>query len=71
MVKVLSVGELQLMDASVSAINMIYVQVLFERMDSAIATYTEYVHVLNLLETKERCLSRLGSSPVVHSSSSF
>lgn len=34
MVKVLSVGELQLMDALDSAVIMIYVQVLFECMDS-------------------------------------
>ena len=41
------------MDALDSAIIMIYAQVLFECMDSAIATYTEYAHDLNLLEPKE------------------
>ena len=69
MVKVLSMGQLQFMDALVSAIIMIYAQVLFECIDSAIAIYTEYAHDLNLLEPKESCLSRLGSNPVVHSSS--
>ena len=60
------------MDALVSAaIIMIYAQVLLECMDSAIASYAEYAHDLDLLEPKDNCLSRLRSSPVVYSRSPF